>query len=121
MAISYVTNRPIPGEIWIARYGNPMLSEVFKSRPFLVIAPLHSTDFQQPHFTVIPFTTRVRTYKYWLEVTPSDRNGLTKTSWAACNQIITSKKQDLLERIGLIDIEDWYRVRGFLSDYLGFR
>lgn len=120
MAISHVANEPLAGEIWTAHYGNPMLNEVFKSRPFLVLAPVQNSDFSQPHVTVIPFTTRIRAYKYWLEVVPTLSNGLSMKSWAACNQLITTKKQDLLERIGSVDIDDWYRIRSFVIDYLGY-
>jgi len=120
MAISHMANSPAAGEIWTASYGNPMLNEVFKTRPFLVIAPVKSPDFAQPHVTVIPFTSRARAYKYLLEVLPSDSNGLARRSWVACNQLITSKKEYLMERIGSIDVDDWYRVRSFITDYFGY-
>lgn len=120
MGIFRAVNNPSAGEIWLAEYGNPMIGEVRKPRPFLVLAPFHLHDYAQTETTLVPFTSRERRYRYWHAVAPSVSNGLSTTSWAACNQIITTKKTYLLERLGLIDVEHWQAIRSSLYEYLGF-
>lgn len=97
-----------------------MLGEVFKARPFLVIAPMGPFEEMQPHVTLIPFTSKERRYRYRYEVQPSDENGLTRNSWASCDQFITAKRTDLTSRLGLIEVDHWHTIREFIHEYLGF-
>lgn len=119
MGISLVGNSPLAGEIWLGKFGNPMLGEVWKIRPFLVLAPIHEFDRAQSYVTLVPFSSKERKYRYHHAVFPSQTNGLTQMSWAACNQIVSTKRNQLLERIGVVDTDHWFAIKDFIAEYLG--
>jgi len=115
-----LTNNPLPGDIWLGRFGNANFGEIVKMRPFVVLAPIHQDDKAQVYVTLVPFSTKERTYRYHHSVTPTRFNGLTRKSWVACNQFVSAKKSELIERIGVIDVEHWHAIRSYIYEYFGF-
>ena len=111
---------PVVGEIWTTDFGTPNALQAAYSRPALVYAPVSPREWGVRTLLLIPFTTQLRDYVAAIRVPPSPVNGLRHTSnlqidmmrsipWTACSS-----------RLGVIDPDDWARVRHLAAQFMGY-
>ncbi len=85
-------------------------------RPALVVQTdvLNHVD-GYPNVIVVPLTTKQKGAASYVQIAPSDRNGLTSQSWAITNQIFTIHKDHLKNSIGRISRTELYAVKQALK------
>lgn len=108
------------GEIWMVDFGAPRPGEPAFIRPALLLAPSDPDDWASNTFVMIPFTTTDRNYVAAIEVRPSERNGLTATSYAQVDMLRTLPELAGVRYVGEIDPEDWAMIRFVTAQYMGY-
>jgi len=111
---------PSVGEIWTTDFGAPSPLQAAYSRPALVYAPARPREWGVRTVLLIPFTTHLRDYVASLRVPPSTTNGLTRTSNLQIDMIRSVPLTACSSRLGVIDPDDWARVRHLAAQYMGY-
>lgn len=91
------------GEVWLLDFGEPLGHEQGWQRPALLV----SSDEWNRHasvVTVLPLTRTKHGLPTRIEIEPDQRNGLTETSYARCEDIRSVSEQRLVYRLGAVDL-----------------
>ena len=105
-------------EIWLVDFGPEYPAEPADYRPALVLGPPPGW-VTAPNVIVVPFTTTPRGFRSYIEVQPSEENGLEEVSYLQCEQIRSVNQDRYVATLGRISASDRIRadikVRKMLS------
>ena len=101
-------------EIWLMDFGSGHPAEPAGYRPALVLG-LPPGWVATPNVFVVPFTTTCRNYPSYVEVEPSEENGLEEVSYLQCEQIRSVNQNRYVATLGLLSASDRIRVGKILD------
>jgi len=111
-----LTYHPKHGDIF-----NVNLLDDGRVRPAIVLQNQHSLN--EPFVMIIPLSTiypsRNRDISLPVTVEPTEKNGLTATSYARVNDLKQVKKYQLVNKVGRMDKQDMLMVKHGVETYLG--
>ena len=113
-------NRPRPGEIWQVDFGPPIPGRAALSRPAVVIAPIDVREWPGPNVIVVPVTSRDRGRPSDVSVRQVESTGLTVRSFAQCESVTSLPVTMCARQLGVIDPDDWQRIRWIVGSFLGY-
>ena len=111
---------PKTGEIWWVDFGDKQPRRVAKRRPAIVMAPFETEDWEYQNFIMVPLTKSDRHKPSEIAIDPNTENGLPSRCFAQCELMGSIPSIALLEKIGVIDPDNWQRIRWIMRSYLGF-
>ena len=104
-------------EIWLVDFGPGHPAEPAGYRPSLVLGPRPGW-VDVPNLVVAPFTTTPRNFRSYVEVEPSEENGLEETSYLQCEQIRSVNQNRYVTTLGRLSASDRVKVDNALFDLL---
>ena len=107
-------------EIWLVDFGPRYPAEPAGYRPALVLGPSPGW-VTTPNVVVAPFTTTCRDYSSYVEVEPSEENGLEETSYLQCEQIRSVNQNRYVKTLGRLSASDRFKVDDVIRDLLCLR
>ena len=111
---------PKTGEIWWVDFGVKQKNRPAKLRPALVIAPFETDEWEYNNHVMVPITKRYRDKPSDVTIIPSDENGLPVKCYAQCELLTSMPSSTCVERMGVIDPDNWQRIRWIVQSILGF-
>jgi mRNA interferase MazF len=106
-------------ELWLVDFGDPYPGEPAARRPALVLGPPPTS----PPFRFVilaPLTTTRRQLNLHIEIEANSENGLSRTSYIACELFRSVSTRRLLHRLGVIDPATSRRVEQVVRSLLGY-
>ncbi len=108
------------GQIYDFNFGPRLNSLQEGKRPVVVVqADTLNAVSGYKNVIVVPLTTKHKPAATFVQVAPSDENGLTQLSWAITNQIFTVAQSDLLSAMGQVTSSELYAIKGGMKIALG--
>lgn len=107
-------------EIWLVDFGPRYPAEPAGYRPALVLGPPPGW-LTAPNVIVAPFTTTPRGFRSYVEVEPSEENGLQEISYLQCEQIRSVNQNRYVETLGRLSALDRVKVDDAIRDLFCLR
>ena len=104
-------------EIWLVDFGPGHPAEPADYQPALVLGPRPGW-VDVPNVVVAPFTTTPCDLDSYVEVEPSEENGLEETSYLQCEQIRSVNQNRYVTTLGRLSASDRVKVDNALFDLL---
>lgn len=102
---------PKRGEVWLVDWSPGRGSEQHGRRPAVVVqTDAANQNPRYPNTIVVTLSTKGRAVSTHVKIEPSQENGLSETSYAKCEQILTISKERLLRKWGSIASEESAQV-----------
>lgn len=90
------TASPLRGDIWMVDFGEGRGSEQAGIRPAVVIQnDTGNRTLRYPNTVILAVSTKGRPIPFHIRLDPTERNGLSATSYVKCEQILTISKSRL--------------------------
>lgn len=106
-------------EIWLINLNPTIGAEINKTRPAIIVSA--NSFGRLPLKVIVPITDwkdRFVTSPWMVMITPSQKNGLTKTSSADCFQIRSLSESRFIKKIGEVDEIVSAKIKSGLSKVL---
>ena len=104
-------------EIWLVDFGPGHPAEPADYRLALVLGPRPGW-LGTPNVVVVPFTTTPCDLDSYIEVEPSEENGLEETSYLQCEQIRSVNQNRYVTTLGRLSASDRVKVDKAILDLL---
>ena len=104
-------------EIWLVDFDPGHPAEPAGYRPALVLGPPPGW-LDVPNVVVAPFTTTPCDLDSYIEVEPSEENGLEETSYLQCEQIRSVNQNRYVTTLGRLSASDRVKVDKAILDLL---
>ena len=97
------------GEVWLVDFGTPIGTEQAGRRPAVVVSADRLNESRAGVVIVVPCTTTRRNLPSHVEIEP-DTSGLSKVSYAKCEDIKSVSDQRLVGRLGAVNNESLFAI-----------
>jgi mRNA interferase MazF len=105
------------GEVWLVNFEPQIGQEIKKTRPAIIV----NSDALGvlPLKVVVPLTDGLKQQQTWMaKFSPSQKNGLSKTSFADCFQVKSLSEKRFVKKIGVLTEAEMADVKICLAKVL---
>ncbi|MCH7396655.1 type II toxin-antitoxin system PemK/MazF family toxin [Belliella sp. DSM 107340] len=105
------------GQVWLVDFEPQVGQEIKKIRPAIIV---NSNALGiLPLKVVVPLTDGLKQQQAWMtKLSPSQKNGLSKTSFADCFQVKSISDKRFVKKIGVLNEEEMAEVKLCLAKVL---